>query len=372
MISTYLVWFCGTGETQEQVQHLFEGIPNENCKIVPGWGTKEMCGARWSFTRWSEDRIQASGIDDDDAKKILSQKLFSESLADVKNLLAQKKLNKLIVGGFSRGSAFFLPFFLKHLCEDNTFPCQNLNKLAIVLMDPVTGSTHSGNKEDVTESTLSTLGILSKMKLLETLSSQVKNKVYIFSLIPGFDKRKENFRPDTSFLSALNALKTTKEGINDKIVSYTYRAGITHSVFSTYSKDKATNPKIKISLDLNGSSLNSNESSELQTDFSALLNADLDLMFTKQLITNLCFETNLYDAAPFNTQYLEAYQKTTSKVLACAKKINYDLGKNYWTGANNDNYVATEMRKLIQPSDDIEDLITLLREWHGVRELQQM
>ena len=358
MNSTYLVWFCGTGEKEQDVKHLFQDLPQDSYTIIPGWGT----GHYMSGERTFDWKAQLSGIDKSDAIKALTGLI--SALSHVSSAIHQGEIKKLIVGGFSRGPAFFVPYYLKILTDDSSRPLVNLDKLAILLLDPVTGSAHDDNKDDITESTMSSLKILNKLKLLEDLTHQIRDHISIISLIPGFDKRKKNFRPDTSFLSALAFIQQNQKAAADKISTYIYRAGITHSVFSTYSEDKKKREVPDITLNLEGfDDALDLSTAMIQERFDRLLSTNLDLVMTRQLLISLFKENTQNDNY---WQKLKEYQDITTQVLECAKKINYDLGKIYWTDGNNDNYVSTEIRRLIQPTENLDALVALLAAWHMV------
>lgn len=354
MTSTHLIWFCGTGETKEDVQHLFHDLPQGSYTIISGWGT----GKYMSGERLFDWKAQLSGIDKNDAKKAMSG--IKKNLKVIKSSILNQKITKLIVGGFSRGAAFFVPCYLKQLIDDENNPLGKIDKLVILLLDPVTGSAHDDNKNDVTESTMSSLKILSKVQLFDNIINQIRSKVYIISLIPGFDKRKANFRPDFSFISAMKLINKYHK-LGKKLSGYTYRAGIDHGVFSTHSKNKASFPKIE--LDFGGFDKASFMSSDnIKNKFKELLKADLDLIVTRSLITNLFYSEK--EKGQINLENLKVYQDTTDLVLGSTKKIYYDLGKIYWTGHNNDNYVSSGYRRLIQPTDKIDEILEILKSWH--------
>ncbi|MGB3514372.1 MAG: hypothetical protein WBA93_35205 [Microcoleaceae cyanobacterium] len=366
MSDTHLIWFNGTGEKTADTKHLFEGLNSDQYTVVPGWGTEGFIGKSWT-----ERGAQSAGILQEDLPSIEK---------DINNLNLLKNLNnknKVIIGGFSRGAAFFVPYFLKQIIDTEKI---NFKKLMIVLMDPVTGTGNNKTSVSFTGNTVNTLKSIHLFtytnkfeKLIKPLAD--KCEVYGIVLCPGFDGRAKSFCQDDTFL---NALKHPNKKGNIKLENlYFTRIGITHAALSLWHTYKH---KIIESLkftDLDKKKLdfsileepvaNLDESSYRSIiNINKMLNLDLDKLITHRIFLSLLSEQprkfendsandNLFNDLDFCTN--------TTKLLNNFSDISYKRPEWFYILNDHESDVKKGMRK-IDP-DRAEQLKKLLVNWRN-------
>ena len=316
MKKTHIIWFCGTGESihaepDSNPSHLFEEI-KDYCSIVPGWGTENNFGNNMTYVR-----AQASGV------KMVDLPFIDRCIESTLFHKKEKILNceNLVIGGFSRGSAFFVPYFLNKLEEFFSFTKRP--KITLFLMDPVTGSS---DDNDVTEHTLKNLKILTK----EGLKDKVDSLIFIST---GFDKRQKNFKLDKSFYDLKDHFKEL----------LTAKIGLTHSALSVWSKQKGIN-KFVNSIDYGEYKYHKIFPNEIKTnkiilaDFkNGLLNnfKSPDLNVTKKILNDLILQNGVLKKETL--KIIEDYHDFTNQYLGESKSkngVNYD-SDFMWKGDNN-------------------------------------
>jgi hypothetical protein len=324
----YLIWFNGTGEEIKSTKHLFDSRPSNQYTIVSGWGTGgAMCGTNKISETIACRSAQISGItikDEEIVRPYLTSSIDGLCLIDK---IKQREAKKLIIGGFSRGAAFFVPYFLKLLINDNTEALNKIKKIMIVLMDPVTGSI---NSDDKTEKTLRKLEIHSKEekgRLIEKLKEK-GIEVYGLFLFVGFDRRPKHFSTDNSFLDAFDKL--------NKSNTYITRMGITHSVLSAWSIFDDYKQSVIDTLKIKEPKEPNNYDPNFLEKVKKMLENDLDRVITRELFKILLSDSDLENEESF-TQKLDEYTSLTSKLLNEYKYIDYTLNvgdSQSWTDWN--------------------------------------
>ncbi len=337
MSDTHLIWFNGTGETTKDTKHLFEDLNSDQYTVVPGWGTEGFQGK--SLT---ETGALSAGILQEDLPYIEK---------DINNLNLLKNLNnkhKVIIGGFSRGAAFFVPYFLKQIIH--TYKGQfNFKKLMIVLMDPVTGTSNNKTSVSFTGNTVNTLKSIDLFTHTNKFNNLIKPltelcEVYGIVLCPSFDGRTKSFCQDDTFLNALKQAKDQDNIKSDNL--YFTRIGITHAALSlwhTYKHEiieglKFTdkfNKKLDFSI-LEEPVANIDESLYSSIiNINTMLNLDLDNLITHRILLSLLsekprkFENSANDNL-FND--LDFCTNTTNNLLNNFSDISYKRPEWYYVG----------------------------------------
>lgn len=321
----------------------------------------------------SNTKASASGITEEDVKifksylegknyKTVSYKKITrrESHTDGLDIFSKiKDVDKLIVGGFSRGSAFFVPYFLKLMLE-NTDRLTKLKKLIIVLMDPVHGSGHD---KDKTISTLRELNLETqehKKKLIEQLQKKLNLDLYAVIMCPGLDRRAKNFKTDYSFIEALGEKL-------DKNKLFRLRMGISHAVLSTWSQEPGYRSKLISSLELtrkDESKFKIGKSKEGEESIETMVKDSLDLVITKPVLDLIFYEGSL---DPGLSRLIDEYQSSTNLIVnekSLYSKVYYKFDTTgslaYW-GGNNEKDIE-KCKRNIEP-DKSRKLRDLLEVW---------
>lgn len=341
MSNTHLIWFNGTGESLKDTEHLFENLKKDQYSVVPGWGSDGFIGSSKSQFTAEKFGVWYKDLPDIDTYLLNTLKLLEKI----------KNKDKVIVGGFSRGSGFFVPYFLKLILE-NTF---NFRKFMIILMDPVTGTEDNNNtglkKELIslaekfniysnTVSTLEKLNLFTDSDKVNNLIKPLTNKYEVYGIVlcPCFEREYTYFGLDDTFVRALKA-KNEKDVcfINPENL-YITRMGITHRILSTWSRKNEEKKRILDSLQISDSNSidlsMDNEKlykylsmdkdtltfSQLKPELQSMLEANLDIEVTKTI-----FELLLSDNSPkeefFHT--LDCRIDATNCLLQDYKIINY-------------------------------------------------
>ncbi|CAA6825748.1 MAG: Unknown protein [uncultured Sulfurovum sp.] len=221
----HIIWFNGTGEELKTNKHLFSDIDSSNYTVMKGWGLKN-----FSYGILSEIRGVRFNLT---SKKVIDDYIVSRLKGKREAIY---KAENLIVGGFSRGSAFFVPYFLdsleKFLPNLSSRTSEGKQKdLILYLMDPVIGS------KDISESTAQSL---LKLKLWDKtrLIKKLKNKGFNLKLIylsAGFDMRTKRFKIDKSFYDKRQMFSSF----------FTAKLGLSHSNMSDWSVKASGDVKVK-------------------------------------------------------------------------------------------------------------------------------
>ena len=327
-IKSHLIWFNGTSEDFSENKHLFADLNSKDYSIIKGWGLKPFWADKGRFYNSA-----ISGVENEPEILARIDKYIHQYISA--NLERIKNSDTLMIGGFSRGAAFFVPYFLKHLDTfvpniSATTHTGNKKTIYIYLMDPVTGSSSAtGN----TATTLQAQNIYSKNTLIQTL----KGKGYSLKLIfmsSGFDKRQKNFVLDKTFHDE-----------KDKFdYYYSAKIGLTHanmSIWSTNYKDKVirTLKYGPYSPGFFGSNVEDRKTE--RADFlSELLNQNSDLKITKPFFAHYLADKNdsNYQSNAQNLEgTIESLHNATDKYLGepAANKnygASYDADKSYKAG----------------------------------------
>ncbi|CAA6806336.1 MAG: Unknown protein [uncultured Sulfurovum sp.] len=221
----HIIWFNGTGEELKTNKHLFSTIPSTHYTVMKGWGLTKFTYRRLSKVRGIIFDRKSKKIIDDYIKTRLRGK--REAIYKAPNL---------VVGGFSRGSAFFVPYFLdsleKFLPNLSSRTSEGKQKdLILYLMDPVTGSE---NERDNTVTSLRKLNLWNKTRLITKLKNKGFNLKLIF-ISAGFDMRQTYFKIDNTFY--------TQKHLFEKV--FTAKLGLSHSNMSDWSVKKSGKQKVK-------------------------------------------------------------------------------------------------------------------------------
>ncbi|MCT4639747.1 MAG: hypothetical protein N4A72_18760 [Bacteroidales bacterium] len=322
MNNRFFIWFNGTGESVDNTESiLFTGLDKSMYTICPGWGADGFKG-----DNRTETGAAISGIDKSDIKVIRDK-----MLSIIKDIPANTE--KLIVGGFSRGAAFFVPYFLKVLYENDK---RSFDKLVIILHDPVNGSENSTDK---TAQSLIKEGIYTasdKTQLMKNLKHRIK-KIYSLFIPVGFDKRHTNFHLDSSFYQTYNS------GIWED--TYITRLGISHSFLSSAidARDKVID-----SMTINGKS----DISLVDYGFGFFkesLKNSKAYNILNNLFKNMLVKDNNDSIDCSDILYL---QNLTTAIVNTAITIDYKKELFVYTGGNNETDLSVNnSRNLIIPQD---------------------
>lgn len=226
----YIIWFNGTSEDYKHNKHLFSGLSDKEYTVMKGWAVSPL-KYPLGFTSYSELGASVSGVVNDPyTYKIINDYINERLSATVKSYIYGSK--SLMIGGFSRGGAVFVPYFLKNI--DSFLPdlkattaSGQQKELIIFLMDPVHGSK---DDNDVTATMLRANQIYypaEKEKLVEDLKAKGFSVKLIY-LAAGFDYRKRNFSID----------KSTYEAKSKFDYVYSAKLGISHANMSIWSQQE--------------------------------------------------------------------------------------------------------------------------------------
>lgn len=326
-IKKHLIWFNGTSEDFHDNGHLFANFKGEDFTVMKGWGIDPF---------WAGNKIWPSKIEG-----IADNSKVNNNIKNYVNHRLQHNLERiqnsdsLMIGGFSRGAAFFVPYFLKNLndpmflgssfsnyttsTKDLSLDQRVKKELIIYLMDPVHGSS---NDQDETATTMKSHGFWSveqKASMISDLKKRFKIKLIFMSA--GFDMRQSSFPIDTGFYNHKDQFDAL----------YVAKLGLAHSNMSVWSKDKAKSPKFG-----NNQQFFFRFDPHLDAPFWAAINKinpDLD-------ITRRVFQTYLTGAPEGNvtTQDLENtiadYHQITEEWLGknssdWKRRLDYDGGYGY-------------------------------------------
>ena len=309
-IKSHLIWFNGTSEDRKHNKHLFDGLNDKNHTIIKGWGIRPF----WAGYSWySPKKSHIVGIENTTAILNKIDNYIKATLAG--DLDRIRNSDTLMIGGFSRGAAFFVPYFLKKIDDfvpgiSATTHAGSKKTIYIYLMDPVNGSE---NESDKTITTLKKLDIYSKDTLVNTL----KGKGYSLKLIylsAGFDKRQKNFILDTTF--------------HDKKDQFDYfysaRIGLTHANMSIWSADNDYTTTVKNSIEYGPYSPGSRDNIANVSSDNAVLQAQLLSLKPDLDVTKEIFSTYLNDRSKAEAleTTIEKYHNKTDELLGsgAAKK----------------------------------------------------
>jgi hypothetical protein len=217
----HILWFNGSSEELSDTAHLFSRLEKSQYTAFNGWGVSPN-DSGMKFVN-----SNAVGINPVFLGRI------NDYIASVLNdkQEAVKNSQHLMVGGFSRGAAFFVPYFLSKLNDflpgiEGKMPNGTPKDLVIFVMDPVHGSGSRCGMIEKTLCTLKALNLEDKRYLLASLREKGFNVSLIF-ISSGFDYRQSSFIVDKSFYE-----------IRDQFyANYTAKVGLTHATLSTWSKD---------------------------------------------------------------------------------------------------------------------------------------
>lgn len=368
-IKQHLIWFNGTSETYAQNAHLFEGLDPNDVTRIQGWGLKPFWG---DYTTYDSAIV---GIDWDRSNTRLNVPSY------INNRLAANKerimnADSIMVGGFSRGAAFFVPYFLNTINDflGSSFTSDKTSgdgkkEIIIYLMDPVHGSV---SDEDKTLSTMITMGIKTKVKLIEELR-QKGFKIKIIYMAAGFDKRAKNFAIDSSFLDVINDQPSLLDGF------YTAKIGLAHSNMSVWST--STSPPQQKKIVYGSSVYHTSIGGYLvkrdwwrvtpDTALTTELNKDLystapDYGITKNIFRAFFKKMNTAEAVELE-KTVKTYHDITDKWFGDnnftkGKFVDYDNGDSaksiwYYLGSgNNDLAIEKSSRRIIKKSGTISNI----------------
>ncbi|MDJ0797943.1 MAG: hypothetical protein QNJ51_14190 [Calothrix sp. MO_167.B12] len=338
MNDTHLIWFNGTGESPKDNSHLFENINKDDYTVVSGWGTPE-----FRAKNLSPKTEQSLGIGSRDLK------IIRDKFHELNILEKIKNKDKVIVGGFSRGAAFFVPFFIDFMFQESN--C-DFSKFMVLLIDPVTGTKHNKNgwvqniAAEVskvinkifpiikgysnTVKTLEDEGLFSPKDKRESIIDKLPKKCELYGIVlcPGFEHKHKFFPLDDTFLNAFELVGLQK--------LYTARMGITHgalcswstrnkkdrdtfiNTFKVYSKTtrKRWKPWEIIPDDKTVLTFH-----QLDQELQSMLQANLDIEVTKTL-----FESLLSDNIPNEDFFHKLHSRinATNNLLTNYKYIDYE------------------------------------------------
>jgi hypothetical protein len=224
----HIIWFNGTSEDYHHNSHLFSRLSSKEHTVIKGWGLKPFWANYSLLTGKSSAR---TGIENDSYIYERIDKYIEQRLSGKKDYIRNSE--SLMIGGFSRGAAFFVPYFLDRL--DKFLPSISAKtasgakkELIIFMMDPVNGSD---DEDDYTATSLRALDIYDKTRLVEKLKD-TGFSVKLIYFTAGFDYRQTNFVIDNSFY-------TVKEKFD---YVYSAKLGISHANMSIWSKREGTDP----------------------------------------------------------------------------------------------------------------------------------
>ncbi len=212
MSNSYFIWFSGTSEKASQYEKLTQWSKLfKKYYLFDGWGCEPFTNTRAFLPGKSTiSHIEGVKYNEQNLKKINT--FMREKLREIDHDLANNDVNELVVGGFSRGSAVMVPFFLKKINEiltkttSKNFNSKRVVNLTIFLVDPVTGSENKPwYLKNHSTNTLSKLNIKSnrdKEKLIQELQVKGFNPRIVF-LSSGYDRR-DCFILDNSFMEIDN------------------------------------------------------------------------------------------------------------------------------------------------------------------------
>ena len=395
----FLVWFNGTNEKISHTRHLFDGWSEKSYIVVAGWGTDERFNVKLDRNNPTGDQIggsAASGVSSDDVKRL--DLVLAPLVAHIVERINKAEIDKLIVGGFSRGAAFFVPYFLQKLVRAYEMgSVRKIKKLALLLLDPVTGSKRIEDKDgnmslskDITDKTLEQLKlrfVKDKDQLINNLNRYVVSDIkglYGMSFISGFDLRQERFRIDETFIEAMiNNAHLGKEDNNAQ--RFVFRGGITHACWSTWHKDKDRTLK---TIKMDGGADGDDDLLVVVLDQLRNLNFDLDKDITAELLKFLNRRGSGYDQEGQPTDALRnvmtnlvTLKGLTDVLLDNAGKINYKYKNRFWDlfwyFVDDQQNVDSETRKKVVEARRVKlnehphNISVLLKSWHMDNEERQ-
>ncbi|HFU76050.1 MAG TPA: hypothetical protein ENK66_07375 [Arcobacter sp.] len=216
----HIIWFNGTMEDHSDNYRLFERLESKEHTVIKGWGLKPF----WADYPWySYKKSYIRGIENDSKIYKNIDKYIEQRLSGKKDYI--RNSDSLMIGGFSRGAAFFVPYFLDRLNEflpgiSAKTASGAKKELIIFMMDPVNGSK---NEDDYTATSLRALDIYDKTRLVNKLKDAGFSVKLIF-FAAGFDYRQTNFVIDKSFYDV-------KEKFD---YVYSAKLGLSHANMSTW------------------------------------------------------------------------------------------------------------------------------------------
>lgn len=293
-----LIWFNGTGEKEEDTQHLFKGVREEDKYIFPGWGTD-----RFGLLK------QVTGVGETNT--------FEKSLLCKKNKVGHqlwddiKCRDSLVIGGFSRGAAFFIPYFTKLLSE--RVKSQHLNKfrkIAFIILDPVTGSA---TPEETTEKTLQAAQLYDVSHIRDGMLSAAEKNIVVV-ILSAYETRQKNFSQYDRLLKALIPENILQSRYN--VFTTLQKAGISHSSLTLWSTEVA--PQVKNSMQIKVQHpilMRLRKGEEVMLMLDDYLKGQGSWFYVKDILLR-AYNLNTEGAQFYKTNQWEAFTEFKSKIEA--------------------------------------------------------